>query len=62
MSRAHTYKISVDADDAASAIEIAREGLFAGTEVLESSAERLDEQTFEVTLRYRTPKDKITRN
>lgn len=62
MRRPHSYKICVDAPDEASAIEIAREGLFAGSEIVEQSAERLDDETFEVTLRYRPPAAKLTRN
>lgn len=62
MSRVHTYRISVDAADEASAIEIAREGLFAGSELIESSASRIDGETFEVVLRYKPAAAKLTRN
>ena len=62
MSRAHSYKIRVDADDEALAIEIASEGLFAGSVIEESSAERVDAETFEVTLRYVPPQAKLTNN
>ncbi len=60
--RPHQYTIRVDADDEDAAIETAREGLFAGTEILEARAERVDGETFEVTLRYRPPAAKLTRN
>jgi len=61
-SRAHTYRINVDASDETAAIAIAREGLFAGSELIESSAARIDDETFEVTLRYKPAAAKLTRN